>query len=79
MDKKNITKACGRCGRWHTDVEIAQGKRYSCTEIKRYWADIRRIHEKEYGHRALISREDDGNWICMICCKTLFKIQEETE
>jgi len=76
LENDNTTKACGRCGKWHTDVELVEGKLYSCTEIRRYWANIRRIHEKEYGHRALISREADGNWICIFCNMTLLNPKE---
>jgi hypothetical protein len=75
LDQTIVTKACGRCGKWHTDVELIEQRRFSCTEIKRYWADIRKKHEEIYGHRALISREKNGKWICVECNGTLLEMK----
>jgi hypothetical protein len=59
--------ACTRCGRWHSDAEKVQGKRLSCTEVKRFWAKIREEHLRLKGHRAQITTDESGNWICLKC------------
>jgi len=64
--------ACTRCGRLHTDVEAFLGKRLSCTEIKQFWAQIKKEHKAKYGHYAQIIRDDTKGWICFECNRKLF-------
>jgi hypothetical protein len=59
--------ACSRCGRWHLDPEKVDGKRLSCTEVKRYWAKVRKEHLRLTGHAAQITTDESGNWICLKC------------
>ncbi|MCF8144529.1 MAG: hypothetical protein K9N21_11480 [Deltaproteobacteria bacterium] len=68
--------ACTRCGQWHTDAEKALGRRLSCTEVKAYWAGIRREHIRLYGHRAQITTDDSDNWICYTCKRRLQGMDE---
>ncbi len=58
---------CTRCGSWHEDAEVAEGKRLSCTEVKQFWVKIRHQHNDLYGHFPKISRYDDGRWMCIEC------------
>jgi len=66
-DLEKIMIACTRCGRWHLDAEKIEGKRMSCTDIKRYWTKIREDHLRLKGHPAQITTDDSGNWICLKC------------
>lgn len=60
-------KACLRCGNLHTDVEEAFGKRLSCTEVKGFWVEAKKHHHRKYGHYAMITTDDEGNYICQKC------------
>ena len=59
--------ACSRCGHGDTDAEKSIGKRLSCTEVRGYWAQIRRDHVDIYGHVAHLMKDDSGNWFCCKC------------
>jgi hypothetical protein len=63
--------ACTRCGSRHTDVEDAFGKRMSCSEIKAYWITVQREHQNQHGHRALLTTDQNGNWICQTCRRSV--------
>ena len=63
--------ACTRCGRRHVDAEKSMGTQLSCTEVKQYWIQIRREHEKTYGHFAQVMTDEAGNWICHVCQRRL--------
>jgi hypothetical protein len=65
-------KACTKCGRWHEDAEAKLGQNLSCTDVKQYWARIREQHMQQTGHRAQISTDESGQWICMKCNCKLF-------
>ncbi|MFZ0612979.1 MAG: hypothetical protein WAM73_12125 [Desulfobacterales bacterium] len=59
--------ACTRCGRWHLDAEKIEGRRLSCTDVKRFWSHIRQEHLRLTGHVARITTDESGNWICLNC------------
>ena len=63
--------ACTRCGHWHTDAERALGKEMSCTEVRRFWSEIKGEHKKLYGHPAKITTDDFGAPICFECKRKL--------
>lgn len=63
---------CIRCGRWHTDAETAVGKRLSCTQVREFWARIKQSHHMRYGHRAQLTRDASGAWICYLCKRRIF-------
>lgn len=63
--------ACTRCGRWHLDAEVAEGRRLTCTEVKRYWSKLRATHRERYGHYPQITTDDHGVWICIRCRRKL--------
>lgn len=65
--------ACTRCGNWHEDAETAMGRRLTCTEVKEYWATLRKAHEVRYGHYARITTDEDGKWICLKCNRKMTK------
>lgn len=58
---------CTRCGRWHLDAELFKGQKLSCTEVKQYWAEVRNEHLRRTGHRAKITTNENGDWICFEC------------
>jgi len=64
-------KACTRCGAKHTDVEETLGRHLSCTEVKEYWAEIRKTHIETWGHPARIVKDEDDNYICAQCRRKL--------
>lgn len=64
-------KACTRCGVWHTDAEKHVGHHMSCTEVKQYWSELKRLHLEETGHLAMIKMGKDGRVICIKCGKDL--------
>ncbi len=63
---------CTRCGRWHSDAEKFAGRSLSCTEVKRYWGNVREEHFRLEGHIPQITVDDQGDWICMKCGNELF-------
>jgi len=67
-------KACTRCGPWHTDAEERVGHYLSCTEVKQYWSDLKRLHMKETGHLATIKISKDGGIVCVRCGQDLAKL-----
>jgi hypothetical protein len=77
MAEKQLTKACMRCGNWHTDAEKFLGQRLSCTEVKQFWSRVKKAHEEAYGHRPLISQEADGQWFCLICARLVLSIPQD--
>ena len=62
---------CTKCGRWHSDAENDLGRRLSCTEVKQYWAGIRKKHYDLYDHYPQISTDGEENWICIKCWQRL--------
>jgi hypothetical protein len=60
-------KACTRCGVWHTDAEKRAGHYLSCTEVKQYWSDLKRLHMEATGHLAMIKISKDGRVLCVKC------------
>lgn len=60
-------KACTRCGIWHTNPEQQNGRSMSCTEVKLYWSDLKRRHEDQTGHLAMIRITRDGKIVCLKC------------
>ena len=64
-------KACTRCGAWHTVAEERSGRFMSCTDVKRFWSDMKRRHMAETGHLAMISIKKDGRIICLKCGREL--------
>ncbi|MGC8605578.1 MAG: hypothetical protein ACP5VS_18090 [Desulfomonilaceae bacterium] len=64
-------KACTRCGRWHTDAEKNVGHYLSCSEVKKYWSNIKRLHMEKSGHLALLKLDEDGRVVCIKCGEDL--------
>ena len=64
-------KACTRCGIWHTEAEEQNGRFMSCTEVKRYWSDLKRLHLEETGHLAMINIAKDRRITCIKCGQSL--------
>jgi hypothetical protein len=64
-------KACTRCGVWHTDAENRAGHYLSCTVVKQYWSDLKRLHMEATGHLAMIKITKDGRVICIKCGQEL--------
>jgi hypothetical protein len=60
-------KACTRCGAWHTNAEELNERYMSCTDVKRFWSDIKRRHQDETGHLAMIKIAKDGRIVCLKC------------
>jgi hypothetical protein len=67
---------CIRCGHWHTDAEEVMGRRLSCTEVREFWSRIRKAHYRMHGHRAQLTRDDSGSWICHYCKRRIFDEQQ---
>lgn len=65
--------ACTRCGRHHLDAETVSERRLSCTEVKSFWAGIRALHEREYGHPAEMTTDASGARICQRCKRPLLE------
>ena len=64
-------KACTRCGMWHTWPEELNGYSMSCTDVKRYWSDMKRRHQDATGHLAMIKITKDGRIVCIKCGQAL--------
>ena len=60
-------QACTKCGHWHSNAEHTMGRSLSCTEVKRFWVQIKEEHRVRYGHTAQISRDDHGILRCFTC------------
>jgi hypothetical protein len=43
----------------------------SCTEVKEYWSDVKRLHMENTGHLAMIKIGKDGRIICIKCGQDL--------
>jgi DNA-directed RNA polymerase subunit RPC12/RpoP len=65
--------ACTRCGRWHIAAEEALGRRLTCTEVKRFWFDMRQRHREHYGHAAQIVAGPSDAYICVRCGRPLIE------
>lgn len=61
------TTACTRCGSWHVAPEQAAGRRLSCTEVKRFWAEVKQEHRERFGHTPQIATDDEGRRGCLVC------------
>lgn len=77
MGKDYLTRACSRCGAWHTDAEKLAGQRLSCTEVKQFWGRLKAAHERLFGHRPVVSQDAAGRWICILCQQPLAPEPEE--
>ncbi|GAB4269351.1 MAG: hypothetical protein Kow0092_23350 [Deferrisomatales bacterium] len=64
-------KACTKCPEKHSGAEEALQRRLSCTEVRQYWAGVRRAHRERYGHWAEIVFDAAGDRICNRCKRKL--------
>lgn len=60
-------KACTKCGRRHDDAEAAAGRRLYCSDVKAFWASVRKLHKEETGCSAVAGLGKDGKWVCLRC------------
>jgi len=69
--KAGAMKACTKCPEKHAGAEQALRRPLTCTEVRRYWAGIRREHRERYGHSAEIAVDAAGTRVCNRCRRKL--------